>query len=94
MKLFFSTGEFVWPGIRVAQPCLDVGVLEVEEMARVVPDEAVLLDRLALAADLRVGLEDDVVVVACSERRGRGGETGDAAPTMSVRGAVYGRGSL
>ena len=42
----------------LAQPRLDVGVLEVEEVPGVVPDEAVLVDRLAVAADLAVGFED------------------------------------
>jgi hypothetical protein len=48
----------------LAQPGLDVRVLEVEEVARVVPDEAVLLHGLAVAADLLVALQDEDVLLA------------------------------
>jgi hypothetical protein len=62
----------------VAQPLLDLGVLEVEEVPRVVPDESVLLDGLAPAADLAVRFEDEVVLVALvGERRSRR-QPGDA----------------
>ena len=74
MNDFFSTLRTSWPGMRVAEPRLDLGVLEVEEVPRVVPDEAVLLDRLAVAADLGVGLEDEVVVVASFAERCSGRE--------------------
>jgi single stranded DNA-binding protein len=58
MNDFFSTVRIL-PRHALAQPRLDVRVLEVEEVPGVVPDEAVLLDGLAPAADLAVGLEDE-----------------------------------
>ena len=73
------------PGHALAQPLLDLGVLEVEEVPRVVPDEAVLLDRLAPAADLAVGLEDEVVVVAAVGSAAAVARPVTPAPTMSVR---------
>ena len=56
------------------EPRLDLGVLEVEEVARVVPDEPFLLHRLAVAADRGVGLEHEVVVVAALGERSSGRE--------------------
>src|SRR6202034_4185035 len=57
------------------QPRLDVGVLEVKEVPRIVPGEPRLLDRLAVAANLLVGLEDEEILVT---QEGRGGEAADA----------------
>ena len=62
-------GAHLLAGHALAQPALDLGMLEVEEVARVVPDEAVPLDRLAVAADLAIGLENEVVL-ALQERGG------------------------
>jgi hypothetical protein len=44
-----------------AEPRFYLRMLEMEEMARVVPDEPVLVDRLAVTADLRVRFENEVV---------------------------------
>ncbi len=63
--------------MRSTQPALDLRVLEVKEVPGVVPDEAFLLDGLAPAADLAIGLEDEVVVVAASRERCGGREAGD-----------------
>ncbi len=52
------------PGHALSQPRLDLGVLEVEEVTRVVPDETVPLDGLAPPADLAVRFQHEVVVVA------------------------------
>jgi len=52
-------GADVLPGHALSQPLLDRRVLEVEEVARVVPDEAVLDDRLAVAPRLVVRLADE-----------------------------------
>ena len=62
----------VLPRHVVAEPRLDLGVLEVEEVPGVVPDEPLLLHGLAVTADLRVAFENEVIVVAAlGERRGR-----------------------
>ncbi len=61
--------EDALPRHPLAEPRLDVLVLEVEEVAGVVPDEPLLLHRLAVAADLAVGFEHEVVVVAESGGR-------------------------
>ena len=58
-------------GHPLAEPRFDLGVLEVEEVARVVPDEAVLLDRLAVPADLGVGFEHENVLRRRSRSRTR-----------------------
>ncbi len=55
---------------------LDLGMLEVEEVARVIPDETISDDRLAIAADLRLGLEDEVVVGARPAREREPGHAG------------------
>ena len=65
-------------GHAFAEPLLDLRVLEVEEVPRVVPDEALLLHGLAPAADLAVGLEHEVVRVFPVGQRGRGGQAGDS----------------
>src|SRR5258708_16204465 len=44
-------------------------MLEMEEMPRVVPDEPGSLDGLAIATDLAIGFEHQVILVA-QERRG------------------------
>ncbi len=43
---------------------LDFRMAEVEEVPRVIPNEAVALDGTAIAADLLVGLEDETVLIA------------------------------
>src|SRR5687768_8882306 len=49
----------------------DVLVLEVKEVSRVVPNEADLAHRLAVAADLRVALDDQIVLVLREGRCGK-----------------------
>ena len=72
------------------EPPLDLGMPEVKEVARVVPDEALLLDGLAPAADFTVGLEDEVVVVAALGE-GRGGrEAGDAGADDERTNGIHG----
>src|ERR1019366_185687 len=66
-------------------------VLEVKEVARVVPDEAVSLDGLAPAADLAVGLEDEVVGVAALRERRGGGQAGDAGADDESANGVHDR---
>src|SRR5580658_4048985 len=57
-------------GHSLAEPGLDLGVLEVEEVARVVPGEAAPFDGLAVTADLGVRFEDEVVLVLGERARG------------------------
>jgi len=65
-----------------AQPCLDLRILEVEEVAAVVPDETVAHDRAAVAAGLGVALEhDDVIAVPPVGER----EPGHAGPDHDGR---------
>ena len=63
------------PCIPLPEPRFDVGVAEVEEVAGVIPDEAILVDRLAVAADLSVRFEDELVGIA---EEGGGREATDA----------------
>ncbi len=62
----------------LAQPRFDLGAFEVEEVARGVPDEARLLDGLAVTADLRISLEHEVIEVASVAQRSGRGESCDA----------------
>src|SRR5258708_4859429 len=54
-----------------AEPRLDLRVAEMKEVPGVVPDEAGPLDRFAVAADLSIGFQHEVVAIA---RKGGGGE--------------------
>jgi hypothetical protein len=60
-----------------AEPHFDVAILEVKEVARVVPHEAVLPHDLAVAADFRIAFEHHEVAALAERRRGR--EPGDAS---------------
>jgi predicted RNA-binding protein with PIN domain len=51
-------GSNVLPGHAIPQPALDLWTAKMEEVPGVVPDEAVALDGLAVAAGLAVGLDD------------------------------------
>ena len=58
----------------LADELLHLGIAEMEEVAGVVPHEAILLDGLTIATDGTVGLDDAVVAV---------GEGGIAEPSGS-----------
>src|SRR5262245_25844266 len=60
----------------LAKPRLDPGMFEMKEMSRVVPRESTPPDRLAVAADLLVCLQDQVVAVDERSSRREPGNTG------------------
>jgi hypothetical protein len=53
------------------QPALDLGVLEVEEVSRVVPYEPRPPDRLAVTPDLTVGLQHQALGIGRERSRGQ-----------------------
>jgi hypothetical protein len=63
-----------------AQPRFDVWVFEVEEVPRVVPDEAILFDGLAIAADLFIAIDDEVVFFGTCRGERNSRKAADSCP--------------